>query len=215
MSPESETPQLASTIHELMSFEQRIMVADMELSTMETIKSKVGDEGALAWLLTDLATFVINQADLEYASEKGHENDTLDAACARVITIAQTIWSQMVNYLKDTRDVEIHPLAMLHVLLGACKEDQSELNVAMTRAIEHQMEEMFHAASKEITTMEVPHILEIAECTDSMKLTRDFFDLMQRIGTYRRDRSAYETDEQRELHDRIIATYHRLGELNF
>ena len=42
-----------------------------------------------------------------------------------------------------------------------------------------------------------------------------FFQLLSDIGTFHRNRSEYATDEQRNLHDRFIATYYRLGELNF
>ena len=78
-----------------------------------------------------------------------------------------------------------------------------------------KIRDIYSEIPKEFETVDVPNIPGISDSSDYRQLMKDFFKSLIEIGTYHRDRDQYETDQQRELHDRIIAIYHRLGELDF
>ena len=206
----------AAKTDERLNQTQRLIVVDMEARMLNVIREK-DPEGAMTWFLIDLVGFTVKQADFECRAEGLTNPDASDAQAYsnRLITLAQFIWDEIVNYLKDTAEIEVHPLAMLQILM-ANYLDQKETPVTkvMKTAIYHQVETMYKDIPNEFEAVEVPNIPEILECNDAEKLIKDFFQLLSDIGTFHRDRDVYENDDQRKLHDRIIATYHRLGELN-
>jgi len=209
-------PLFCASIDHLMTREERLMAIDMDTKLLDEVMTSEGESEGMAWFIADLAGFAITQADMEYKAE-GHENDNDPQAYAnRIVTMAQMIWDEFVNYLKDTRDIELHPMSMLQVLLSIyIDQEDTPIVVTIKRAIINQIETMYKDAPEELKTVEVPDIPEINNSTDPDGLLKSFFQLLSDIGTFHRNRSEYTTDEQRNLHDRIIATYYRLGELNF
>ena len=216
MSENTEDVKFASSIDIILSREQRLLAADLDATIMKAMAMDEGREVACAWLISDLSILVVDQADMTVQQEQdGRDDVTFSEACRSMIDIAQSMWMEIINYLKDTRDIEIHALAMLQMVLNTCQEYPSNTNDDMAKIIMDKIRDIYSEIPKEFETVDVPNIPGISDSSDYRQLMKDFFKSLIEIGTYHRDRDQYETDQQRELHDRIIAIYHRLGELDF
>lgn len=210
---------IASRMTERLSPEQQMMVVDQEAVQLQRYQKVEGDqrfsdEELMLWFLTDLSSFAISQADHIYMEDEYRPEVTRAQATRRTVTIAQELWDEIVNYLKDHFDIQIHPLAMLTILHTAV-DDGTELSDDFRTAILDQATEILSFEPKEFKTIPVPDIPELNQATDTNALTKEFFEDMLKLGTFHRDRDAYETEDQKRIHDRIIAIYSRLGELIF
>lgn len=215
-------PLLAATCDLCLNLEERLAVVESDMKVLEELRPREGDEVALSWLMSDLATFAITQAAFEVDASMDDQNlTTPDEFIRKIIDDAQAIWDTLIEYLKDTHDLILHRLGMLAMLsqLNAggyfSSWDTQDQADAVNRITQAKMQELMHATPKEFQSVDAPAVAGVTDSSDVDALTQDFFRSMIKIGTFHRDRDAYETEEQRQLHDRIVAIYHRLGELVF
>lgn len=130
------------------------------------------------------------------------------------ILCAQTRWEFAETYCKTMLNVQISPIGLLIVLKHIANDNTSESDAALAEAVEQASHILEEKAKGELASVKrarfigTDHPLIKADAG----LVREFFTLLEEIGTFYMDRDKYETDEQKELHDRIVAVYQKITE---
>ena len=115
--------------------------------------------------------------------------------------------------MSEEHNIELHPAMVVVVLTSyvnsaeANDEQASVVRLGIERYVNLNLEELGDILARDDPAPAVPEDLP----EDSDDLIVEYFRCLEELGTFRRDRSAYENDDQRLLHDRIVALYHRIA----
>lgn len=137
------------------------------------------------------------------------ESDIYDALHA-----GQCAWEMVSKYYKDMLSIELHPLGMMTVLLVSINNsagDESEEFRLLSRVIKQYLEDVEKKEKEELKNVDVKPVPEVENSDKSdSELMIEYFKLMEEIGTFYHDRDRYDTEEKRELHDRIVAIFNKI-----
>lgn len=154
---------------------------------------------------------------VENFKREGRLNDptlSKEERCLTAILCAQTRWEFAEVYCKNMLNLQINPIGLLIVLKRIAMDGSGEDDAAMSSAVDKASHILEQKAKGDLACISaqkdgVDQELEInAEPND----ISEFFALLEKIGTFYMDRTKYETDEQRELHDQIISIYRKITE---
>ena len=137
---------------------------------------------------------------------------------------AQKLWELVITYCRDMHDIDIHPLAMLMMTLDSLSSladmeiTDAELKTRVDtvhRAILDCVEETVREAANTIRDSHVPvehYELDNDRVWTADALVQEYFRVFQKLKTFHRDITKYETEEEVALHKRLMAVYERLAE---
>lgn len=197
--------------------EQEVLFAAERTIEIARQEAEGNDEKACQLIIAHLATLCYNQGVERFVA--GVKNKTVqvtdvsDCMFGAVIE-SQKLWEWVADYCRDTKDIHLHPMGMLIFLrYTSSTEDPTDDDAALVAAIDRYTTglELKLKEENKLTDeppVSVPDIENFSG--DDTVLIVEFFRLMEKIGTFYHDRSKYDSDEKRELHDRIVAIHHRI-----
>ena len=180
--------------------------------TVELVNENTADdETRLAELMVQLTALCLKQAKLVVGSA------SMADRFYHIILVADSRWDMIRQYLQDTRNLEVHPLAMISMIRGCTVKDQehqTELDHIVLDALDryaNTMEDEIRRVmglSKDDEAQEV----KLPSVKDDPELLMDFFQAFKELGTVHRRRSEYTTDEQRAAYDKLMAIFKAITE---
>lgn len=197
--------------------EQEILFAAERTIEIAHQEAEGNDEKACQLIIAHLSTLCYNQGVERFISKiKKEKVPTVDSdeCMLGAVMESQKLWEWVADYCRDTKDIHLHPLGMLIFLrYSSTPEEPSDDDTALVTAIDRYAEELEHKLQEENKLIDdapvaVPDIENFSG--DDTVLMMEFFKLMEEIGTFYHDRSRYDSDEKRELHDRIVAIHNRI-----
>ena len=117
-------------------------------------------------------------------------------------------WKTIVEYAKDTLDIQIHPLAYFSIM-KEMMTGEPRLQPFID-ALDKLFKEVIEKAASEIKPVEVIPVDGIDDNMSADDMAKEFFQIWNKLGTFHQNRDSYKTDEEKHMHDRIVALYSRL-----
>lgn len=208
---EETPPMTKEDLHEFNKTE--ILVIAEQLINQTKLEYPNNDEAQASAILANLSILCYSQG-MNYVvlnmNIKKYPNR--DDIFADVIKEAQKRWEWIIAYCKDTLNIELHPLGMLFVLRFVTSGEHDLYAPHVLAGIERVSRELDKKIAEDVKVAEAKPVPEIDEFDgDIPTLIMEYFKLLEEIGTFYRDRDKYETEEQKLLHDRIVAIYRKIG----
>lgn len=197
--------------------EQEILFAAERTIEIAHQEAEGNDEKACQLIIAHLSTLCYNQGVERFiATITGQKLPSIDSdeCMYGAVMESQKLWEWVADYCRDTKDIHLHPLGMLMFLrYTSSPEDPNDDDMALVKAIDRYAAELEKKLKEESrltddTPVAVPDIENFSG--DDTVLMVEFFKLMEEIGTFYHDRSRYDSDEKRALHDRIVAIHNRI-----
>lgn len=183
------------------------------------IENTPDDETRLAELMLQLTALCLDQAKLVVGSAyhpTDHET-TITDRMYYIICAADSRWDIVRKYIKDTRNLDAHPLGMISLLRGATVRDV-EHQVTLDHIILDALDRYVDSMEEEIrnvmgwTEDDTAHEVKLPSFKNDPDLLMQFFEAFKNLGTVHRKRSDYETDEQRQAYDKLMAIFKTITE---
>lgn len=178
------------------------------------IENTPDDETRLAELMLQLTTLCLDQAKMVVGSAYRPEDleTTITDRMYYIIHAADSRWDMIRKYIKDTRNLEAHPLAMITLLRGATVYDvehQTELDHVLIGALDRYVDAMENEIREIMGWKEDDEMKEarLPSIKDDPDLLMKFFEAFKALGTVHRKRSEYTTDEQRQAYDNLMGIF--------
>lgn len=157
------------------------------------------------------------QLAVENLKREGKLNDASVSSVDRqvmAILCGQTRWEFAEAYCKNLLGVQINPIGLLVVLKRISSDDSGENDKVLSEAVDEAARIIESQAKGDLASIGKPPETIPADIGINLEseLIPTFFSLLEEIGTFYIDRDKYETDEQRELHDKIISIYQKISE---
>ena len=188
--------------------DEKILVA-AELLMANKDKHGETHEEQMNWLTLQLADICHLQGMLRAADDqKTTPYKDLTDALYHAISYAHAAWQNVVSYLKDTSSTQLYPLGVVVYLKGICKEKPfPELEAALERF----MRQWIKWQSEQIKDLEVVPVPEVENFTgDPKELILAYFNMANELETFYGDRSKYDSDDKRKLHDKMVAIFNKV-----
>ena len=186
--------------------------------TVELALESHSDENVqMANLAVELTTLCMTQANLVVRS--AHPDRTVISMVDMlyyVLLEADNRWSMVRDYLRDTRQLDMHPLLMISLIRNGTVggEGKKELDDVVVAALDRyattmkeSLEEVMGIAANAPTEVKLPSI------KDDPKLLEEFFIAFKSLGKIHKNRDEYRTQEEKEAFDRMMAIYEALSGL--
>ena len=200
------------TEKDLQQFNNAEILAVAETLIQQAQDEYKNEEARASAILANLVVLCYSQG-MNATCHKGIDKFTcIDDIFADVIAEAQMRWEWIITYCRDVLSIDLHPLAMLFVLqfITSSKNDPYAPHVLEGIArVNKRLDEKIAEDVKVADAESDPEIENFDGCTATLVV--EYFSLLEKLGTFHRDRDRYETEEQKKLHDRIVAIYHRIG----
>lgn len=177
------------------------------------------DETRLAELMIQLTALCMTQAKLVVGAAyrpTDHETTIIDRFY-HIVLAADSRWDMVRQYLQDTRNLEVHPLAMISMLRGCTVRDvehQTQLDHIVIDALDRYATTMENEI-KEImgwSDDDNAQSIELPSIEDNPNLLLEFFQAFKEVGTVKRKRSEYATEEQKHAYDKLMAIFKAISE---
>jgi len=155
------------------------------------------------------------QLAVENLKRDGKINDANISRVQRqllAVLCAQTRWEFAETYCKNMLKLELNPLGLLVVLKHISSENTGDTDAELAEAVDQAATIIEDKAKGELASVSTPPQVPDIGINLNSDLIPEFFKLLEKIGTFYMDRDKYETDEQKELHDRIVAIYQKISE---
>lgn len=139
----------------------------------------------------------------------------------QVIYVANSIWEELVNFAEETYHIQFSRSLFITVVVGIAiinKEAGRTMGDFEYAAIDVFNEvkdnifmDMFDTSSCNITEQMINLEKELGQTDKPIStLIGSFFSELQKLGTFHRDVTEYETEEQLEHHKNLMAIYTKL-----
>lgn len=188
-------------------------------STISIAKAEIADgearDLAILFHLGVLCYIQGVQLAVENLKRDGKLNDpSVSRIDRQVLSIlcAQTRWEFADTYCRTMLEMTINPVGLLIVLKHIADEQEDDSDGELAQAVDvaaHIIEEKAQGELASVESRSMPE--NITTITADETLVKEFFDLLEEIGTFYADRDKYETEEQKELHDRVVAAYQQIA----
>ena len=166
-------------------------------------------------ILSDLAILSLNQG-LYLAREKmkaGEYPDDIQGLKA-AFAEGEKRWISIVEYINANTDERINQLGYDMILLYLISDGKEG---DLTEAAKSYIEDIIEASSKESKNVDV-EIVSVPDIEsfggDPKELVQAYFVMLGELGTFHRDRSKYNTEHEKSLHDKIVAIYNKVGNID-
>ena len=159
-----------------------------------------------------LVTAAITCFDIATSHVCASNNMQADDVMDNIISTTYEYWCYAVDYCKQEHNIELHALGVLFILKTIITSDE-------TIAYSNQIVSAIDRFCKKLDA-EINDVIKTTRCDDDHEVDIDvedmdqliarYFQLLNKIGTFHHDRNSYETDEQRDAHDQIMAIYKKI-----
>ena len=169
-----------------------------------------GPEGrttAISLLLLEIA--------VKHGCRKGEEyKDNKDESMYQMIYETWKVWGHLHTYVMKKYGIDdidpVFPMNMFKEMFGNT-EMEPDINKALLRVAEEE-KTFVDKYKRGYDIVSVPEIENFSG--DPTELMDAYFNMVEQLGTFYPDRDRYETDDQRKLHDKIVAIMQKLNNYN-
>ena len=134
-----------------------------------------------------------------------------------IIALAHSIWCLIEDYLRDTHDF-IFPPAAFEVSLVKSIDNFSSDSIqdrTIREGISLYVQELVDKSKEELEAVNNVEVVPVKDIEnyggDPKELVDAFFVMLGELGTFYRDRSNYETEDKRKIHDKLVAISQKLS----
>ena len=188
--------------------------------TVELVNENTADdETRLAELMVQLTALCLAQAKLVIGSAYRPTDfeTTITDRFYYIVLEADSRWDMVRQYLQDTRNLEVHPLAMISMIRGCTVKDlehRTELDHIVLNALDRYADKMEDEIREVMGWNKDDEMKDVTlpSVKNDPELLMDFFQAFKEVGTVHRRRSEYTTDEQRAAYDKLMAIFKALTE---
>ena len=220
-------PVIPSEIDRAMSDEEFLAAMEDELVLLDRVKEHEGEEQAMLWLIMEISTLCIQQAYCHLGQtaptmDQDGAQEAFESYTEKILTAAQNYWVRASAYLKGTNGIELHPLGLLaslhYVFSDTGESDDKEAStrqivMKFSAKILNELDTELRRDLQGETIVPVPEIDNFSG--DPKELIPAYFFYMMKLGTFHRNRDSYETEEQKVMHDKLLAIHRRIGTIDF
>ena len=161
------------------------------------------------YLLGDLFQFTYLQGVYLAADTREPGTDAVDVVYSAIIN-GRDSWDMALAFYKENMHLEINPaFYMLGVRELFNGDSKADYDVALSKAFDRVINEAMDTLKKAIEVHEEVKPEDVPDDIDEEAFVR-FFEAFKDIKSFRRDRNAYDTDEQKVLHDELMSIYYSI-----
>lgn len=204
-----------SEIQSILDKPAMLMAVDRTVDLV-TKEFPTNEEERLANLMIELTALCLNQAKLVVRSAHDMNNNDPNFRVDfmyYVILEADNRWSMVRQYLQDTRQIEIHPLMLISIIRNGLVNDpnnQTELDRITIEALDRYADTMKETLGEILGVDNRFEEIKLPSIKNDPELLMRFFEAFKALGVVHRKKSEYQTEEQKQAYDKLMAIYDAL-----
>lgn len=169
---------------------------------VSSLITEIDDASKLAPFIEDLGIecLIYGTECADYAISKGHTFDTVTDSMEYIIGYGHTRWNQIVEYCDSKYNIELLPYGFLY-LCSSTNTDSEEYNDIMKESTMHYINKISDEDDNKYKKYKSLSV------TETNNLISEYFTLINKLGTFYKDKTKYKTEEEVKMHERIMEIY--------